>query len=226
MGIKFRCHSCQKKLHVKAFLAGKRGVCPHCGGKVEIPHESQNTSQPDSAKVQLKEPSIERVARKRKTTSKSGRSGKRVANGSPHAEPSVTDPFADAPQAVWYVRPPTGGQFGPADNEIMRRWLDEGRIGADSLVWREGWPDWKTAGPLFPSLAQPKKNEAATKILSDPPEQGAGEFNFATESPAAERPTPRPRRKTQQRNVTILVVLSIMCVALLVTLIFVLQRQS
>ena len=47
------------------------------------------------------------------------------------------DPIAEAPDAVWYVRPPTGGQFGPADGTIMRRWLNEGRVSAEALVWRE-----------------------------------------------------------------------------------------
>jgi hypothetical protein len=36
MGIRFTCPN-GHKLHVKAFLAGKRGVCPHCGEKFVIP---------------------------------------------------------------------------------------------------------------------------------------------------------------------------------------------
>ena len=34
----------------------------------------------------------------------------------------------------------------------MRGWLTEGRIGADSLVWREGWHDWQEASQVFPQL--------------------------------------------------------------------------
>ena len=40
MGIKFYCPN-GHKLNVKAFLAGKRGICPHCGCKMDIPLESQ-----------------------------------------------------------------------------------------------------------------------------------------------------------------------------------------
>ena len=40
MGIRFTCPS-GHKLHVKAFLAGKRGVCPHCGAKFVIPTTQQ-----------------------------------------------------------------------------------------------------------------------------------------------------------------------------------------
>jgi hypothetical protein len=53
---------------------------------------------------------------------------------------------------IWYVRPPSGGQFGPATGELMRTWLDEGRVSADSLVWREGWRDWQEASKVFAKL--------------------------------------------------------------------------
>src|SRR5688572_6042780 len=36
MGIRFSCPN-GHKLHVKEFLAGKRGVCPSCGAKFVIP---------------------------------------------------------------------------------------------------------------------------------------------------------------------------------------------
>ena len=34
----------------------------------------------------------------------------------------------------------------------MRTWLREGRIGPDSLVWREGWRDWREAATVFAQL--------------------------------------------------------------------------
>ncbi|MDH3717727.1 MAG: GYF domain-containing protein [Planctomycetota bacterium] len=65
---------------------------------------------------------------------------------------AATDPLAESPHAVWYVRPVTGGQYGPAAADVMRQWLDEGRVAADSLVWREGWPDWRPAATTFPKF--------------------------------------------------------------------------
>ncbi len=98
-----------------------------------------------------------------------------AASRAASAPRGVADPIGEAPEAVWYVRPPSGGQYGPADGEIMRRWLDEGRVGADSLVWREGWPDWKTATSVFASLRQatsqlvePGPSQAAAEPLEDP----------------------------------------------------------
>ena len=35
--------------------------------------------------------------------------------------------FAESSDAVWYVRPPSGGEYGPARGEVMQKWLAEGR---------------------------------------------------------------------------------------------------
>jgi hypothetical protein len=34
----------------------------------------------------------------------------------------------------------------------MRQWLEEGRVTADALVWREGWSEWRSADGPFPFL--------------------------------------------------------------------------
>jgi len=62
------------------------------------------------------------------------------------------DPLSEAGDAVWYVRPPSGGQYGPATAKLMRQWLAEGRISPDTLVWREGWRDWQQASAVFRQL--------------------------------------------------------------------------
>ncbi|MBL9123432.1 MAG: DUF4339 domain-containing protein [Planctomycetaceae bacterium] len=73
------------------------------------------------------------------------------AAASPSA-PAAADPIAAAPTAQWYVRIATGDQFGPAQGTLMQRWLEEGRVAPDSLVWREGWAEWMTANKVFPQL--------------------------------------------------------------------------
>jgi len=75
-----------------------------------------------------------------------------VQAAAPVALAAPIDPLAEAPQAKWYVRPPAGGQFGPADATLMRQWIGEGRVSGDSMVWREGWADWKKAGGLLPGV--------------------------------------------------------------------------
>jgi hypothetical protein len=51
MGIRFLCANCGHKLNVKSFLAGKRGVCPQCGGGLDIPYESQISKQASAAEA-------------------------------------------------------------------------------------------------------------------------------------------------------------------------------
>jgi len=164
MGIKFHCPK-GHKLNVKSFLAGKKGVCPKCGTKVRIP----TVSEPGLVDSDLEETDASHGG-----TVKSNGSGAiaaapappapavSVAPVAPHAAAhqaahamgtaTADDPIAEAPAAIWYVRPPTGGQYGPARGEIMRKWIAEGRVSSDSLVWREGWTDWQSAGKLFPTL--------------------------------------------------------------------------
>ncbi len=35
----------------------------------------------------------------------------------------------------------------------MRAWIDQGRVAATALVWRAGWPEWRSAAAIFPKLA-------------------------------------------------------------------------
>lgn len=60
---------------------------------------------------------------------------------------------------LWYVRPPSGGQYGPATTDVFESWLAEHRVSADSLVWRSGWSDWLPA-----STALPKRFERDTVV--------------------------------------------------------------
>lgn len=229
MGIKFFCPN-GHKIHVKSFLAGKRGICPDCGVSVTIPTPSSSEDEDNEGNA-LPPPPVAGGA-----TAKAASGAPPVVAAAPAvvrpaavavvpapiapamaqpvavaapvapraaaaAQPAVPvagmpapmpmpvavpaapavkvvpvamgaplpgmpvpppppappiapggDPIAQAPLAVWYVRPKGGEQFGPARGEIMRRWLGEGRVPADSLVWREGWDDWKPAGETFPSL--------------------------------------------------------------------------
>lgn len=89
-----------------------------------------------------------------------------VSPASPASPNSGTDPFAEAPLANWYVRSPAGGQYGPAKGDVMRKWIAEGRVSADSLVWREGFPEWRVASDVFPSLG--RSAMAAMAVASAP----------------------------------------------------------
>ena len=129
MGIHIRCPN-GHELNVKSHLAGKRGVCPHCGARFQIPGHSHQDSHP------------------------------------------YVDPIAESPESLWHVRPPSGEQYGPADAATIERWLAEGRVPADALVWRQGWPEWRTAASTFHQLRSADSTPNVSAQLpseADPP---------------------------------------------------------
>lgn len=236
MGIKLHCPN-GHKLNVKSFLAGRRGICPDCGAKFEIPAETVEAAKAEAAAampvIKVTPPPgaspvavvptaavatvpTQAVATVRAVTPAPGATipssiptglpvglpvtaiqnpsypsttlpvgGVPLDGGmmvsapgmathpgaypvvpaagmltgavpdamyaAPRAmTPGMGDPLADGPQSVWYVRPPSGGQFGPAMGDMMRRWIAEGRVNAESWVWREGMLDWQPAGAVLP----------------------------------------------------------------------------
>jgi GYF domain 2 len=227
MGIKFHCPN-GHKLNVKSFLAGKKGVCPKCGTKFRIPA----TSEPG-----LVDSDLEETEASASHPAKSNGSGTAAATlvapvpaapavaAAPAAVASAgpaeaaADPIAEAPAAIWYVRPPTGGQYGPARGEIMRKWISEGRVSSDSLVWREGWTDWQSAGKLFPAL------QAAGSAPAQPAPVVSTTVPLSARSSA--RTAARYEAKKQTNNsfaIAILAGLGLLCLVLVAVLVFVLMR--
>ena len=76
----------------------------------------------------------------------SGQAGnvQRVAAG------SILD---EEPEATWYVRPPSGGQYGPASTVELQEWITQGRVAASALLWRDGWPQWRDASDALPEMS-------------------------------------------------------------------------
>lgn len=129
------------------------------------------------------------------------------------ATPGMIDPLVEAPQAMWYVRPASGGQFGPAAADMMRQWLHEGRVAADSLVWRDGWADWQIAGNCFPQLAAASAPTATAgvEIISAGPKEITGR--------------PKVYRRKSGGQVVLIVTLLIALLALIPLLVWVLSRN-
>jgi hypothetical protein len=93
--------------------------------------------------------------------------------------------------------------------------MAEGRIAADSLVWREGWRDWQTAGKVFPQLSPPPPTaglEAEAPQLSVTPFRS----NVATD-----------HRRTRANTVRIVVIglLTLAIIALFFTLFAVFPKK-
>ena len=184
MGIRFYCPN-GHKLNVKPFQAGLTGICPFCGAKMQIPQKSTRRSSRIAER-----PSPRGKCRggwrqfERTCTAAVARDSRLGRVGALRRGRQLSDPLAGVDEVVWYVRPASGGQFGPAKTDIMRTWLAEGRVGTDTLVWREGWRDWRQAGDVFPQLySRPMVPELET-ALTDPTPLTNPDYSFPR-TPAA-----------------------------------------
>ncbi|MBT4693309.1 MAG: DUF4339 domain-containing protein [Planctomycetaceae bacterium] len=149
MGIRFICPNCDKKLNVKSHLAGKRGICPDCTTRIRIPSEtSVGTSNPDEAA-----PKSYQVAAQ--------------AEDKTRVPLSIERCLREKPDLNWYIRPANGSEYGPADNERLRAWVSENRIGADTELRRDDWLQWKPASDIFIDFsATPTSNNSSTSTSS------------------------------------------------------------
>jgi hypothetical protein len=132
--------------------------------------------------------------------------------------------------AAWYIRPASGGQFGPADDDLIQQWAIEGRVGADSYVWRTGWTDWRLASELpehFPQL-----QAAAAAPLLPSTEYNAPSSTVVKPAQSADDPSlaaARYRRRKQQAargQQLIAVLLVVLTLALAGVLVWVLYRMN
>ena len=102
------------------------------------------------------------------------------------------------PTAGFYLMGQAGPQ-GPIDAPVLMEWARAGRIGRDTLVWREGLPEWMAAGAL-PELAGFLSAPASGYYTpSSPgayaapaPMAGAGESFPAEVRPPSDRDGPCP----------------------------------
>lgn len=135
----------------------------------------------------------------------------------PAASSTPADPLAQAPDAVWYVRAPDGGQYGPASADVMRSWLAEGRVSPDSLVWREGWRDWQQAADVFAPLGAGQVD----------PELGAiAAGNTGSAKPGAGAPRRPSRSRSTALNAAVITVLVLAVIVLIIVFIWVLQAGA
>lgn len=154
MGIRFRCHHCQHPMHVKDFQAGKKSRCTECQTRFRIPLADAEVSLPivgdDMATVQALDNETSEINRPAAPANMAnGKNESLWSQSTPQATPRA---IAEAPKATWFVRPPSGGQYGPAAGEMLVEWIGQRRVTGDSLVWREGMAEWVLASTVLPEL--------------------------------------------------------------------------
>jgi hypothetical protein len=144
---------------VKADLAGQRGICPDCGARFIVPSFSGER--------------VAEVAGIGPGGAPGGLHDSPFSLGSSIRLESASELTASSASEVvaWYVRPAAGGQFGPATADLFQQWLSEGRVAADSWVWRTGWERWKLAGEVLTVAARGRVaavNQAPADLAFEP----------------------------------------------------------
>ncbi len=141
--------------------------------------------------------------------------------------------LASAVDAKWFVRPPSGGQFGPASSALLMNWITESRVTADSFLWREGLAQWQLASLLVPELFSSPHPVAAmamslNEILSADRSEAA---NIKSDIRLDGQPTIRSgavlkkRMQKRRQQLTMVILLASVSLILLSILIFVLVFQ-
>jgi hypothetical protein len=125
--------------------------------------------------------------------------------------PRRQDAIDEAPDAIWYVRPRAGGQYGPAKGDVLRKWISEGRIAPDALVWREGWADWQLAGPVFPDLAGGYTTAAGADTRRE-----TASFSFPAQPSVSERAMSGVGRHARSRTARKKPVVAVVALVLLI----------
>ena len=129
--------------------------------------------------------------------------------------------------ATWYVRPPSGGQYGPADGPTMGQWIQEGRVADLAMVWRDGWTDWQVAKDAIPGIT-PNTTPAEITPVNDDSARPA-KLADPVEAVVSDEVTPRPglldsnKKKRSQKRIVMSIVLATIFLGLVVAFVLVLK---
>lgn len=138
--------------------------------------------------------------------------------------------------ATWYVRPPSGGQYGPATVDVLKNWIAEGRVAKNALLWRDGWAQWREASEALPEISETLPG--GVNLAADDPFSDAKASAKLTTRVAMEKTSPVQsnlsgdssigsiRRKRSSRRITLVAVLAALVVGLIVTLVLVAMTRS
>lgn len=225
MGIRFQCHLCNEPIHVKFFQAGKRGRCPNCQSRFRIPNEDSEFSiplegfqgkstVPATMATDPKSPPVEKEAASIATLE---------APPSP-TRSKETISTALPSDARWFVRPPSGGVYGPADTRTLEAWISQRRVTPDSYLWREGMEIWSSAMELIPEAFV---SESAPPAVAPPVNAPIATAVESIPNPAlakAKANLEQRRKKKRKQTWIILGLLGAITVCLLATLFVVLRR--
>lgn len=156
------------RVKVKDHLAGKKGICPHCGltfripaattakharpaAAAGLPRATVVSLDPSAAAslppvIALADSQPEGVAEP-DPTARAEELPVAVAGDSAAPEPR---PIAEAPWATWCWAVPGGQPSAQMSAAEMAAWLESGAVTGAELVWRSDWAGWVSVREVFP----------------------------------------------------------------------------
>jgi len=144
------------------------------------------------------------------------------ANGQASIDKPLPVAFANATDAKWFVRPPSGGQFGPAPASLLASWVAESRVTADSLLCQEGTSEWQMASTLLPELFAADQTAIGSLVAAQSSAASAIIDPAVVRSDAIQK----KRMKKRRQQLTLVVLLATVSMVLFSILIFVLVFQN
>ena len=244
MGIRFACPN-GHRLNVKSYLAGKRGICPHCGIRFDIPLESwpdfenRDKRPSDVTDVQTTSPA---PPAGRDSPALPARSDQAASPARPHHPPtemSVDVPPAEPLAAKLASSQSTESDVVPTSHGAAsstadgQEWFvqtpDGNRYGpADDQTMRE----WIAEGRLAPDNLVHQRGwptwKTAATVFAELDQEAADQLDPATDLVVESTPRVRRSRSRQQakpRLVALIATLGITSVVLLGALIYVIRRS-
>ena len=151
----------------------------------------------------------------------------------PVAMPASLLPLLDA---RWFVRPPSGNQYGPATTQMLLDWIAEKRVTADALLWRDGLDTWFSARELIPEPFGGESN-ASTKSPQDIPPPAVARPTTSSQKPVEAIAVPSgpatnkaaiamKKKKQLKQQWMVLGLLATMALCLVIALILILTRGA
>jgi hypothetical protein len=142
---------------------------------------------------------------------------------SEHDASESADQTQMASEDAWFVRPPAGGQYGPASDANLARWIQEGRVGRDTYVWRGGWSSWRLAGDVADRLPArlPPTARSTAELRGEGSEAAIDDRANATHLEVL-----RARRRSNRRQWLAAVLLLVLVIVLSGLLVWVLQSGA
>jgi hypothetical protein len=172
-----------------------------------------------------------------------GKTATRIAtNTKPLASPPASEPVAMPASllplldARWFVRPPSGNQYGPATTQMLLDWIAEKRVTADALLWRDGLDTWFSARELIPEPFGGESN-ASTKSPQDIPPPAVARPTTSSQKPVEAIAVPSgqatnkaaiamKKKKQLKQQWMVLGLLATMALCLVIALIVILTRGA